>query len=139
MDPIKLITTLEAAAEGSEYLDFAIQRRFGLMKPVPAYTRSVDAAMSLIPAEWSIHQLQRRTDCRGSFTNWNAELFRASDVVLEFPSRGVAATAPLALCAAAMRVLQALEAAVSEEIDGPELPSPAAMRIANGGILLRTV
>jgi hypothetical protein len=139
MDPVKLITTLEAAAEGSEYLDFAIQRRFGLMKPVPAYTRSLDAAMTLIPPDWSIHQLQRRTDCRGSFTSWNAELFRASDVVLEFPSHGVAATAPLALCAAAMRVLHALETAVGEEAGGPELPSPPAMRIANGGVLLHRV
>jgi hypothetical protein len=49
MDTAKLITALQAAVEGSEYLDYAIQRQFTLMKPVPAYTSSIDAAVMLIP------------------------------------------------------------------------------------------
>lgn len=138
MEWAKLILALEGAGEGSEYLDYAIQRRFGLRKPVPAYTTSIDAAMTLIPAGWSIHQLHRRNDCRGAFTGWAAELYRATDVVLEFPSNGSAATAPLALCAAAMRVLQALEES-AKETRGEMRGQPPAMRIANGGVLLRSL
>jgi hypothetical protein len=104
MEPSKLIVSLEAAAEGSEYLDYAIQRLFGLMKPVPAYSRSLDAAMLLIPEDWSVHRLTRRNDCRGNFTGWMAELYRAADVVLELPTLSLAATAPLALCASALRI-----------------------------------
>jgi hypothetical protein len=102
MEPTKLIAALEAAAEGSEYLDYSIQRHFGLMKPVPLYTRSLDAAMSLIPEGWSIHRLMQRNDCRGNFSGWMAELYRASQVVLELPY-SLGSTAPLALAAAALR------------------------------------
>jgi hypothetical protein len=140
MDSAKLIVALENATEGSEYLDYAIQRRFGLKKPVPAYTGSIDAALTLVPPEWSIHKLHRRTDCKGAFTGWVAELYRATDVVLEFPSNGAADTAPLALCAAAMRVLQALEDSRPEpaEAEARQQPPPA-MRVANGGALLGTL
>lgn len=138
MDWAKLILALENATEGSEYLDYAIQRRFGLKKPVPAYTSSIDAALTLVPPKWSIHKLNRRNDCRGAFTGWVAELYRATDVVLEFPSNCTAATAPLALCGAAMRVLQAVDAARSET-SSEALRHPPAMRVANGGVLLRTL
>jgi hypothetical protein len=104
MDITKLISTLQAAGEGSEYLDYAIQRQFTLMKPVPTYTRSIDAALQLIPEGWSIHRLGRRHDCRGNFTGWCAELYQASDAVIEFPANSLGATAPLALCVAALRV-----------------------------------
>jgi hypothetical protein len=104
MDVAKLISGLQAASEGSEYLDYAIQRQFSLMKPVPTYSRSVDAAMLLIPEGWSIHRLGRRHDCRGNFTGWLCELYRASDAVIEFPANSLGATAPLALCVAAMRI-----------------------------------
>jgi hypothetical protein len=138
MDWSKLILALENATEGSEYLDYAIQRRFGLKKPVPVYTSSIDAAVTLVPPEWSIHKLHRRNDCRGAFTGWIAELYRATDVVLEFPSNSTAATAPLALCAAAARVLQAMDEAQAET--SSETPRhPPAMRVANGGVLLRTL
>jgi hypothetical protein len=103
MDLSKLVAALEAAAEGSEYLDYAIQRQFALMKPVPAYTSSVDAAMSLLPDGWSIHRLCHRHDCRGNFGGWFAELYRASDAVIEQPANSLGATAALALCVAAMR------------------------------------
>jgi hypothetical protein len=134
MDLAKLILALESATEGSEYLDYAIQRRFGLKKPVPAYTSSIDAALALVPAEWSIHKLHRRNDCRGAFTGWIAELYRATDVVLEFPSNSTAASAALALCAATMRVYQGLEATGGEPFE-----HAPAMRVANGGVLLRTL
>jgi hypothetical protein len=138
MDWAKLILALENATEGSEYLDYAIQRRFGLKKPVPAYTSSIDAALSLVPPGWSVHKFHRRNDCRGTFTGWVAELYRATDVVLEFPSNSTAATGALALCAATMRVLQALDEAQPET--SSETPRhPPAMRVANGGVLLRTL
>jgi hypothetical protein len=102
MEPTKLIAALEAATEGSEYLDYSIQRHFGLMKPVPLYSRSLDAAISLVPEGWSIHRLMQRNDCRGNFSGWMVELYRASQVVLELPY-SLGATAPLALAAAALR------------------------------------
>jgi len=104
MEINKLISSLQGANEGSEYLDYAIQRQFSVMKPVPAYTRSIDAAMQLIPEGWSIHRLSRRHNCRGQFTGWLAELYRAADAVIEFPANAPGATAPLALCIAAMRI-----------------------------------
>jgi hypothetical protein len=106
---VKVISALEAATQGSEYLDYAIQHQFGLMKPVPAYTRSVDAAMLLFPEGWSIHRLSRRHDCRGGFTGWVAELYRASDAIIEYPSNSQGATAPLALCLASMRIHEGLQ------------------------------
>src|SRR5258708_19034875 len=107
MEILKLVAGLESASEGSEYLDYAIQRQFTLMKPVPPYTSSVDAAMSLLPEGWSIHRLCHRHDCRGSFTGWVAELYRAADAVIEQPANSLGATAPLALCVAAMRLRHA--------------------------------
>jgi hypothetical protein len=107
MDMAKLISTLAAAEEGSEYLDYAIQRQFGLMKPVPPYSRSVDAAMLLFPEGWSIHRLSRRHDCRGNFTGWLAELYRAAEAIIEYPANSTGTTAPLALCLAAMRIHEA--------------------------------
>ena len=104
MDITKLISALQAATDGSEYLDYAIQRQFSLMKPVPAYTRSMDSAMQLVPGGWSIHRLGQRHDCRGNFTGWFAELYRAEDAVIELPANSQGATAALAICVAAMRV-----------------------------------
>jgi hypothetical protein len=122
MDTTKLISALQSASEGSEYLDYAVQRQFTLMKPVPAYTRSVDAAMMLIPDGWSIHRLCRHHDCRGNFTGWLAELYRASDAVIEFPADSLGATAPLALCLAAMRVHEMLIQR-ADETPAPAEPS----------------
>src|SRR5690348_15473355 len=109
MDIAKLIAALQTASEGSEYLDYAIQRQFSLMKPVPAYTRSLDAALQLVPEGWSIHRMGQRHDCRGNFTGWFAELYRAADAVIEFPANSQGATAPLSVCVAAMRVQQAMQ------------------------------
>src|SRR6266851_6503083 len=109
MDIAKVIAALADADEGSEYLDYAIQRQFGLKKPVPPYSRSVDAAMLLFPDGWSIHRLCRRHDCRGNFTGWLAELYRAADAIIEYPANSLGATAPLALCLAAMRIHEGLQ------------------------------
>ena len=128
MDNSKLIALIESASEGSEYLDYAVQRDFGLMKPVPAYTRSIDAAMSLVPEGWSIYRLNRRTDCRGHFTDWSVELYRAADVVLE-PASALAATAPLAVAAAALRARQHVESAAQE--GGENLMRPADAGLAS--------
>ena len=100
----KLIAAIENASEGSEYLDYAIQRLFSTSKPVPPYSRSLDAAMLLVPDGWSVYRLSRRHDCRGHFSGWIAELYRARDVVIEHPASRVAPTASLALCAAALRI-----------------------------------
>ena len=124
MDMTKLISALQAAREGSEYLDYAIQRQFTLTKPVPAYTRSVDAAMLLIPEGWSIHRLCRRHDCRGNFTGWLAELYQASHAVIEFPANPLGATAALAICTAAMRIHESREAAEPSATEEFEEPMP---------------
>jgi hypothetical protein len=110
MDLAKLVTTLQSAKEGSEYLDYVIQRRFGTAKPVPPYTRSIDAALRLVPAGWTIHRLGQISDCHGGFGGWIGEIYRASDAMIPYPSLAPAATAPLALCIAAMRLRLAEEA-----------------------------
>lgn len=104
MDLAKLVTMLQSAKEGSEYLDYAIQRLFGTAKPVPQYTRSIDAALKLLPEGWTIHRLSQLSDCRGGFGGWIGEIYRGSDAMIPFPSSAPAASAPLALCVAAMRV-----------------------------------
>jgi hypothetical protein len=104
MDMTKLVTTLQSAKEGSEYLDYAVQRLFGTAKPVPLYTRSIDAALKLLPEGWTIHRLGQVTDCQGGFGGWIGEVYRASDAMIPYPATAPAASAPLALCIAALRV-----------------------------------
>ena len=104
MDLAKLLSLLQGAQEGSEYLDYMIQRvLFRIAKPLPLYTRSLDAAMLLIPEGWTIHRLGELTNCRGGTGGWVADIFRPADAVIAFPSEGTAATAALALCVAAVR------------------------------------
>jgi len=128
MDLAKLVTTLQSAKEGSEYLDYAIQRLFGTAKPVPLYTRSIDAALRLLPEGWTIHRLSQLSDCRGGFGGWIGEIYRASDAMIPYPSSAPAATAPLALCVAAMRLKLAQQQA-EEETPGPSEAGPEARRI----------
>lgn len=115
MDLGKLIQLLEAAREGSEYLDYVIQRQFSFAKPVPTYSQSLDAALLLLPEGWSIHRLGQRHDCKGKFTGWIAEIYRAGDAVIAFPADSQGATAPIALCIAALRVVQNLSADAAED------------------------
>src|SRR6266478_2855765 len=79
MELAKLVTMLQSAKEGSEYLDYAIQRLFGTAKPVPLYTRSLDAALKLMPEGWTIHRLGQLTNCQRGFGGWIGEIYRASD------------------------------------------------------------
>jgi hypothetical protein len=104
MNLTKLVTTLQSAKEGSEYLDYAIQRLFGTAKPVPLYTRSIDAALTLLPEGWTIHRLSQLSDCHGGFGGWIGEIYRASDAMIPYPAIAPAASAPLALCIAALRL-----------------------------------
>jgi hypothetical protein len=104
MDLAKLVTMLQSAKEGSEYLDYSIQRLFGTAKPVPLYTRSIDASLKVVPEGWTIHRLSQLSDCRGGFGGWIGEIYRATDAMIPFPSSAPAATAPLALCIAGLRV-----------------------------------
>jgi hypothetical protein len=119
MDLAKLVTMVQGAKEGSEYLDYAVQRIFGTAKPVPLYTRSIDAALSLLPEGWTIHRLGQITDCQGGFGGWIGEVYRARDAMIPYPSTMPAATAPLALCAAALRVRLA-ESESNRPPDGDE-------------------
>jgi hypothetical protein len=104
MELAELITLLQSAKEGSEYLDYAIQRELGMAKPVPAFTRSLDAALTLLPDGWTIHRLGQLSNCRGGFAGWIGELYRGSDAMIPYPAPAPAASAPLALCMAAMRI-----------------------------------
>jgi hypothetical protein len=110
----KLATLLQSAKEGSEYLDYAIQRvLFGMTKPVPEYSRSLDAALTLVPEGWSIHRLSRLSDCKGGFAGWIGDIYRATDAMIPYPATGTSATAPLALCSAVVQMR--LGEALSEE------------------------
>jgi hypothetical protein len=126
MDLAKLATVLQGAKEGSEYLDYAIQRvLFGMAKPVPEYTRSLDAAMQLVEPGWSIHRLSHLSDCKGGFAGWVGDIYRAGDAMIPFPVGGTSATAPLALCNAVLRVrlgeLLAAEEAMRTESEDMQL------------------
>ncbi len=104
MDFTNLATILQNAKDGSEYLDYTIQRAIvGFSKPVPEYSRSLDAAMLLMPAGWTLHRLGQLSNCRGGFGGWQCDIYRASDAMLPYPMGGTAATAALALCLAIIR------------------------------------
>jgi hypothetical protein len=104
MDLTKLLSLLQGAQEGSEYLDYAVQRvLFRMAKPVPLYTRSLDAALTLLPDDWTINRLGQLTNCRGGSAGWVAEIYRPTDAVIPFPCEGTARSAALALCIAAVR------------------------------------
>jgi hypothetical protein len=125
MDVSELHTLLQGAKEGSEYLDYAIQRVVvGMTKPVPPYSRSIDAAVQLLPQGWSIQRLAQLSDCRGGFGGWIGEIFRAADAMIPYPANGTAPTAALALCLAVVRALDgerqdAVTKALAVEPDTP--------------------
>jgi hypothetical protein len=117
MDLAKLLSLLQGAQESSEYLDYAIQRvLFRMMKPVPQYTRSLDAALSLVPDGWTIHRLGELSNCHGGTSGWVADIFRPTDAVIAFPSEGTASGAALALCIAAVRTRLGLMLATEEPL-----------------------
>ena len=57
-----------------------------MAKPVPLYTRSLDAALKLVPDGWTIHRLGQLSDCQGGFGGWIGEIYRASDAMIPYPS-----------------------------------------------------
>lgn len=97
----QLIQKLEAATEGSKRLDYEIWRNTGGAELSdwedriwPAYTTSLDAALSLVP-EGMWWKFSSRTKVAHIGRNKNGT---ATDTAK-------AATAPLALCIAALRAL----------------------------------
>jgi hypothetical protein len=122
MESIRLLSLLELAKDGSDYLDHAVARALGLRtRPVPQVTRSLDAALLLLPKEWIVHRLGQVSDCRGGTRGWVAEVCRVTDAVIPFPPDCIARTAPLALCMSALRALAGV---------GLERQEPAAYRSA---------
>ncbi|HZT52238.1 MAG TPA: hypothetical protein VFA22_09915 [Stellaceae bacterium] len=117
MDLMKLLSLLQGAQDGSEYLDYAIQRvLFRMTKPVPLYTRSLDAALALIPEGWTLHRLGQLSNCRGGSGGWVADIYRPSDAVIPFPCEGTAQSAALALCIAGVRTRIGLVAQEGEAV-----------------------
>ncbi len=124
MDLTKLLLLLQAAPDGSDDLDDAIQRALGrARKSVPPYTRSLDAAMTLLPEGWAIYRLGQR----GNGGGWFADIYRPSEAVIAFLDESAAATAALALCAAVLRTRALLATA----------PPTPRQRIAGANALVR--
>lgn len=118
-----LITRLEAATEGSRELDAEIAVRikyptyrypdpvsncapsswveawdrltgWSVGDPLPRYTRSIDAAMTLVPEGWRVHRMQESDDGR-----WSAFVVRkhglggiSGDEWAEWPTPAIALT-----------------------------------------------
>jgi hypothetical protein len=92
------VTTFPARIGGPGWHDGAlVVPAFPGWIPLPAYTASLDAAMSLVPDKWGT-----TLDIKASDRNrCEARLWFDGEGVR--PVRGVAATPALALCAAALR------------------------------------
>ena len=99
-----LVQRIETAPGPSERLDTEIVEALGGRGTHAPFTASVDAALSLVPPGWSVHQLSHHNDCHGHFTGWVAELYRPDQSVVACPAAALVASAALALCAAALRV-----------------------------------
>jgi len=114
-----LIQRIETAPGPSDRLDIEIVQAIS-PRPVPAaFTGSLDSALTLIPPGWSVLRLSHHNDCNGHFTGWLAELYRPDQSVVACPATALIASAPLALCAAALRVrsFQAITQETSTTID----------------------
>lgn len=72
----------------------------GLYDKAPAYTASIDAAMSLVPEEWKLRQINFSAPC-ADCRKWTLNLFGGS--VGQDTFHAEAHTPALALCAAALR------------------------------------
>jgi hypothetical protein len=99
----KLLQEIELAPCGSHGLDSAIAAALDVAAS-RSYSRSLDAAFGLLPDGWSLHQLSHHNDCNGHFTGWSAELYQPTDGIVLCPSARQVASAPLAVCAAVLRV-----------------------------------
>lgn len=101
MSIARTLSLIEAAPAGSPELDAAIAAALDL--DAAPYTRSLDAAMRLVPDGWSIAQLSQRTDRLGNVAGWTADLFRPNLAVLPDAPARVMPSAPLALATASFR------------------------------------
>jgi hypothetical protein len=115
-----LIARLKAAQEGSRELDVEIERaewrrRHGdrpmpkdLLISIPKYTRSIDAALTLLPREWLIFEMTQWEGDSGDW--WEFQLVQRGRSLDETewiePDRGNH-TPALALCVAALMALAA--------------------------------
>ncbi|HLZ67683.1 MAG TPA: hypothetical protein VKQ29_15745 [Aliidongia sp.] len=99
----RTLKLIEASHTGSAALDATIAEVLDL-DPAP-YTRSLDAAMRLVPEGWSIAHLSQRTDGRGRISGWTADLFRPNLAVLPDAPARLMPSAPLALATASFRAL----------------------------------
>jgi hypothetical protein len=98
----RTLALIEASPAGSATLDAAIAEVLDLDQA--PYTRSLDAAMRLVPEGWSIAQLSQRTDGRGRVHGWTADLFRPNLAILPDAPARLMPSAPLALATASFRV-----------------------------------
>lgn len=127
MDMGELIARLEAASEGSDELNRAIFHD-GLGNPpqpthcdackqtrwvfAPAYTQSLDAALTLVPEGWTAWEL--RSFARK--TRFGCDLSRLTECDAgEDWAHGNGPTPALALCIAALRALASAPGAAGEE------------------------
>jgi hypothetical protein len=95
------LAAVEAAQAGSPDLDIAIAAALHL--DAAPYSRSLDAALRLVPDGWSVAQISQRTDGRGRIAGWTADLFRPDLAVLPAAPPRLMPSAPLALAIAALR------------------------------------
>lgn len=73
-----------------------------LVLPVPIYTASLDEAMSILPSTWKLRQMNFSAPCADD-RKWHLNLHGGRDGEYHMVGRG--ASAELAFCAAALRVL----------------------------------
>lgn len=102
-----LIAELESAAKGSRDLDTAIWKAARcptLYNDRPYYSRSLDAALTLVPEGWFIANMFVSPD-KTTLYFWCA-----NNPGLGHKYRSGAPTPALALCIAALRARQAMEA-----------------------------
>jgi hypothetical protein len=128
-DLLSLISRLEAAKEGARELDAKIEisrRRFlfgaaavaGMSiqpggwivggdspNPIkaPAYTSSVDAALSLVPEGWSFYRLDQYSNGPDPIWGWGAQLRCHANPEVGLAIGETRASMPLALCIASLR------------------------------------
>lgn len=107
---LELAERCEAATEGSVGLNWACHAaKIGKPRPnrdelneAPDYTRSVDAALTLVPEGWD-GALYLATDTHKPEVQLETPAMRSALSMDDERVEGAAATLPLALCAAALR------------------------------------
>jgi hypothetical protein len=107
-DLLSLISRLEAAKEGSRELDQEIWFNHvwegqGDERDVPAYTSSVDAALSLVPEGWSFYRLDQYSNGPDPIWGWGAQLRCHANPEVGLAIGETRASMPLALCIASLR------------------------------------